>query len=386
MFLMTMQFRDIIGCEQLKKQLIGSVSRGQVAHAQLFFGQPGSPMLLFAHAYAMLLNCLDPTPDGDSCGVCDSCHKIAKLEHPDVYFSFPVSTTKQFSSKPVSDNFLPQFRNFMLKQPFGNAQDWNDLFSGEGKALNISRQEARQIIDKLSLKPYQGRYKIMIIWLPEYMNKEAANALLKVLEEPPAQTVFLMVSANRNALLATIQSRLQSVYIPLLEDAQVVDYLVSIGVAALSARQAAAVSGGDVHYAMQLAGQQSNDYFDLFAQWMRACYAYDLLYLLGKCAESFGAFSRQDQKNFLVYAQFMMRQSMMILAGSGALSKAGNTEIMFLEKFAKVLFLQPVYHIIDLLDQAILHLERNANAKIIFADVCIQLCKTYHSSKLQLLK
>ena len=174
-----MKFSDIIGYDSLKKQLIQSVVSDQIAHAQLFLGSEGGPNLAMALAFSSFINCQNRT-DHDSCGECDGCKKNNKLVYPDVHFAFPVSSTKKIPAKDaISVKFLSEWRNFVIQDPYNNASGWNNYFGGENKQLNISRQESREIIKNLSLKPFEGHYKIMIIWLPEYMHPAAANATSK---------------------------------------------------------------------------------------------------------------------------------------------------------------------------------------------------------------
>ncbi|MBS0000642.1 MAG: DNA polymerase III subunit delta, partial [Cyclobacteriaceae bacterium] len=176
-----MRFEEITGHEILKKQLVQSARSGHIAHAQLFLGPEGSPNLALALAYATYLNCLERQTD-DACGQCGSCKKNEKLIHPDVNFAFPVSSTSKVPAKDaVSLSFLSEWRNFVIQDPYNNASGWNSYFGGENKQLNISKEESRQIIRHLALKPFEGKYKIMLIWLAEYMNASAANSLLKIL-------------------------------------------------------------------------------------------------------------------------------------------------------------------------------------------------------------
>ena len=183
-----MKLSQIPGLEDLKEKLFRNAESGKVAHAQLFAGQEGSGNLALAIAYATILNCTDRVSD-DACGVCPSCQKISKYIHPDLHFVFPVSSTKNVTGKNVvSDNYINSWRSFVNQHPFGTATEWIQEFGGEDKQLNISREESRNILKKLTLKSFEGTYKVMIIWLAEYMHSSAANALLKLLEEPPERT------------------------------------------------------------------------------------------------------------------------------------------------------------------------------------------------------
>ena len=206
-----MQFRDIPGLDSLKEKLYRTVTSGKVAHAQMFAGPPGCANLALALAYASLLNCTNRT-DNDSCGECPSCLKIKKLIHPDLHFVFPVSPTEKTTQKklkPISNSYIQEWRSFVEKSPYLGTEEWSAEYGGENKQLNISREESRDIVTKLALKPYEGKYKIMIIWLAEYMHNSAANALLKLFEEPPDNTIFLLTTYDQEKIIGTILSRVQ---------------------------------------------------------------------------------------------------------------------------------------------------------------------------------
>ena len=207
-----MRFGDIYGLEEIKRGLIEAVQKGHVAHAQLFSGPTGSANLALALAFITYINCENPTED--SCGTCASCQKNTKFIHPDVHFIFPVSSTTRITGKDVlSTNFLKEWRHFLEEDPYGDIADWSVVFGGENKQLNISKGESKSIIQKLSLKAFEGGYKTILIWLPEYMHASAANGILKVLEEPADRTLFLLVTQNHEKLLGTILSRTQKVFI-----------------------------------------------------------------------------------------------------------------------------------------------------------------------------
>ena len=220
-----MRFADIPGLEELKDQLMRNIDSGMVAHAQMFAGPSGSAKLALALAYATTLNCTN-RQEMDACGECPSCHKISKYIHPDLHFAFPVSTAPSKQGKPaISDTFISDWRNFLDKNLYAGAFEWSQEYGGEDKQLNISREESRQIVKKLTLKSFEGAFKIMIIWLPEYMHPAAANALLKLLEEPPESTVFLMISDDHEKIIGTILSRVQLLRIRPFKQSEIAKYL-----------------------------------------------------------------------------------------------------------------------------------------------------------------
>ena len=213
-----MHFRDIPGLEETKRLLTGAVRQGHVAHALLFAGSEGGGALPLALAFAAYLNCLAPT-ETDSCGSCSNCVKIHKHIHPDVQYVFPVTTTKSVTKEPVSQKFMAEWRAFLQEEPYGSLNAWLQHMGAENKQGNISREESRQLIRVLSLKAFEAPFKVIILWLPELLHATSANALLKILEEPPAQTVFLLVSNDSDRLLPTISSRLQRIQVrPFSED------------------------------------------------------------------------------------------------------------------------------------------------------------------------
>ena len=217
-----MQFREIVGQAAVKQRLINSVKENRVSHAQLFLGPEGSGNLPLAVAYAQYVACEDRQPD-DSCGVCPSCRKYQKLAHPDLHFSYP------FFAKHKDDNaltFMEQWREAFLANPYLSLDTWRGYLDAENKQANINIAECHQVIKKLSLKPFESAYKILILWLPEYLDKEG-NALLKIIEEPQPNTLFLLVAQNQDQILNTILSRTQLVKIPALEYEEIKDYLIN---------------------------------------------------------------------------------------------------------------------------------------------------------------
>lgn len=248
-----MQFSEIPGQEEIKQTLINSVNNNHIAHAQLFAGREGAPNLALAIAYATYLNCRDRKPH-DSCGSCPSCHKFSKFIHPDLHFVFPVSSTKSLTGKDVvSSSFLKEWRTFLLKNIYGNISEWSEIFGGENKQLNISKEESRNIIKNLMLTSYEGGYKIMIIWLPEYMHPYCANAILKILEEPPAKTILFLVSNNLEGLLNTILSRAQLFRIRMFNDDELQEILVEkYGVNTSQVAQIIQLAEGNINEALKL--------------------------------------------------------------------------------------------------------------------------------------
>jgi DNA polymerase III subunit delta' len=379
-----MRFADITGNEILKKQLVQSIRSGQIAHAQLFIGPEGSPNLALALAYATFLNCQNCL-DGDSCGSCDSCRKNEKLIHPDVNFAFPVSSTSKVAAdEAISLSFLSEWRNFVIQDPYNNASGWNSYFGGENKQLNISKKESRQIIRHLSLKSFEGKYKIMIIWLAEYMNASAANTLLKILEEPADNTVFLLVTNDEKKILPTIRSRTQAVRVRPFSDDNIKKMLVENHfIEEDKARQISFLVDGNILEALRLAREVEDDSHLMFRDWMRLCFLKNMTELVN-WTDKYNKLSKVSQKTLLQYGLSMMRESLIMLSGEPTLSRLMGPELEFIKKFIKVLDIEMIEEITLTLNEAFYHLERNANAKILFLDLSLRIIEIFGSAKNQL--
>ena len=377
-----MKFSDITGYDALKKQLIQSVVSDQIAHAQLFLGSEGGSNLALALAYSSFINCKNRT-DNDSCGTCDSCRKNEKLIHPDVHFAFPVSGTKKIQSKDaISVRFLSEWRNFVIQDPYGNASGWNSYFGGEDKQLNISRQESREIIKNLSLKAFEGLYKIMIIWLPEYMHPATANALLKILEEPPPNTLFLLVSNDETKLLSTILSRTQIVQIRPFTDEEIKDLLINQHfIEEEKAGQISHLVDGNINEALRLAREVEDDSHGMFRDWMRLCYVGDLIELT-RWTEKFNAMNKVAKQTLFQYGLSMMREALVASNNDMSLSRLMGKELEFVKEFPRILTLESIEQISGVLNEAFYHIERNANSKILFLSVSLKIFEIFQKIKM----
>jgi DNA polymerase-3 subunit delta' len=363
-------FKEITGLEDVKRTLIQSVTSNHVAHAQLFRGKEGSANLALALAYATYVNCEEKLPD-DACGSCPSCIKMNKLVHPDFHQVFPVTTTKQVTKDPLSDSFLPDWRKFVLESPYQCLPDWLDRIGAENKQGNISVEEARNIIRRLSLKAYEAAYKVLMIWLPELMNNASANALLKILEEPPAKTLFLLVCQNTDKLLTTILSRTQGVRIRDFSDVEIRQYLVrKAGVDEIRASQIAHLCEGNMNEAIRLSRAEKNDHHEWFREWMRQCFRADVTQLVDQ-TEKFAKLSKESQKNLFQYGLTMFREALVWQQGAESLVRLEGDELEFIKGFAKVVKPGNSEVLYKHFNDACYHLERNANAKILFMDVSL---------------
>ncbi len=366
-----MFFADIPGLEEVKKLLIGSVERQHVAHAQLFLGREGSGALALALAYSAFINCTNRSAT-DSCGECPGCTKIHKHIHPDVHYLMPVTTTKSVAKDPVSTKFLPEWRTFLASQPYGTLNDWTHHIGAENKQALIGREESRLLIRTLSLKAFEADLKVMLIWLPELMNPQTANALLKILEEPPGQTIFLLVSNDAEKLLPTIRSRCQLLQVRPFTENETINYLVEkLQVSPDTAPQIAQLAEGNLQAAKILASEVNNDYFTFFRDWMRTAYQGDLLKVMAM-SDEFQKMGRENQKNFLQFGLALLRKC--ILAGIDPVLAQGSSaeEQDFISKFRNLLHENNRDEITRILTEAHYHVERNANPKIMFTDISLK--------------
>lgn len=370
-----MLFQDIPGLESLKQTLCQSVADQHVAHAQLFHGGPGSGALALALAFATYLNCEDRTPL-DACGTCASCAKMRKLAHPDVHYIFPVAATKAIK-ETQSDAFLPLWRTFVAQQPYGGVPDWLEHVGAENKQGNISAEEARNVLRKLSLKAYEGEYKIMLLWQPEWLNVYSANALLKILEEPPEKTIFLLVCTQMDKLLPTILSRTQRVAVPAFSAEAVAGFLTQKkGVDETRARRLAYLADGDLHHALTLADGGENDRHTRFAHWMRLCYRADLTQLV-PLADKFDSLAKEEQKGTLEYGLSLFRDLFLWQNGGENLVRLEGGELTFVQNFAKAIPAERVERIVQEFNVAYYHLERNVRAKMVCLDLSLTLARLF---------
>lgn len=372
-----MRFSDIPGLSDIKEKLFRTVETGKIAHAQLFSGPEGSANLSLALAYAALLNCTNRTAD-DACGTCPSCKKIEKLIHPDLHLIFPVSSAKGKTGKDVvSDTFITEWRQFILQNPYAGPMEWSAAFGGENKQLNISREESRNILRKLTLKSYEGEYKVMLIWLAEYMHPAAANALLKLLEEPPEKTVFLLVTYDSEQIIGTILSRVQQLKIRAFNNEEIADYLVNQhSVAGDKALQLASIATGNLNQATKLINEEQDNSHSSFHEWMRICFKHDYAEMVA-WADEFNSMSKIQQKGLLQYGLSTVRDALLAQNGLDDLIHTNEADKKFADNFSKALDLSQLEKLYKLLNSTVYHLERNGNPKIIFLDTSLQISGTF---------
>ncbi|MGR3810595.1 DNA polymerase III subunit [Jiulongibacter sp. NS-SX5] len=362
-----MRFSQIIGLEEQKSTLIQSVQKNHVAHAQLFHGSEGSANLALALAFGSFLNCENPS-ENDSCGECSSCLKTDKLIHPDVTFIFPTAGGK----KVLSENFLAEWRDFVITNPYQDYSAWLEKISI--KQGNIPVEEARKLIGNLSLKSYEGGYKLIYVWLPEYLSIATANAILKVLEEPPEKTIFLLVCNDAQNLLTTILSRTQRFAVPKFKDEDIVQYLIEQANSEDRAKEIARLAEGNLLKAFEISNAKSDNMHEWFANWMRYCYAFNVLELV-PMADDFDAMTKEQEKQILEYGLTIFREIFLTASGNPNMVRLEAKPLEFVNKFSKVFNVNNLSQISQLVDESIFHIDRNVRAKIVFLDLSLQLAR-----------
>ncbi|GMN07878.1 DNA polymerase III subunit delta' [Croceitalea sp. MTPC5] len=380
-----MLFKDVLGLSHLKKHLTATADSGRVPHAQLFVGAEGTGTLALAIAYAQYLLCqnIDGENDGENT-VCNS--KCNTLAHPDLHFAFPVANSDRVKSHAVSDLYLEEWRKFVREQPYGNLFDWYRLIGIEKKQGQIGVDEAQDIVKKLSLKSYEGGYKVFIIWMAEKMNIPAANKLLKLIEEPPEKTVLLLVTEDEGQIINTIKSRCQLLHFPPLAEDVIANALIKKGLKEAEANRLAHEANGNFNKALDLMNNDSEDlvFEKWFVQWVRSAFKakgnkaaiHDLLNWSDEVAKN----GREVQKKFLNYCSGIIRQAMLLNYSTPDLVYAKiHVDGFDLKKFAPFIHENNVLAITEELEDAIYHVERNGNPKIIFTDLSIKLTRLLHT-------
>ena len=367
-----MFFKDVIGQEEAKQRLIREAKKGKIAHARLFCGPEGIGKLPLAIAYARYLSCNNPG-EKDACGFCPSCVKFNKLAHPDLHFVFPV--IKKKSKDSGSDVFITEWRELLSQTPYFNLNIWLEEMGAENQQAQIYVKESDEIIRKLSLKSSQGGYKIMIIWLPEKMNVECSNKLLKLLEEPPSQTIFLLVSEEPDMLLTTIQSRTQRFALYGIEEKYITERLQNqYGLQEKDAISIGHRSEGNFLKALESIhlSEENKLFFDLFVSLMRLSYQRKIREMK-QWSETLAAMGREKQKHFLSYCQRLVRENFISNFQDPSLNFMNEEEQNFSKRFAPYINEKNVMGIMDELSEAQRHIEQNVNARMVFFDFSLKM-------------
>ena len=393
-----MQFEKIIGQKETKEQLVQMVQHNRLSHALLFLGKEGSGALSLAMAFAQYIVCekvngkktaaSEPSLFGetsligdelsvinDSCGVCSACIKANQLMHPDIHYSYPV-ITKKSGEKPISTDFISEWREFFSIHQYGNVYDWLQFIHAENKQGNITAEECNDINRKISLKSFESEYKILIIWMPEYLTKNG-NKLLKLIEEPPPNTLFILVAENEGPVLPTILSRTQLVKIPLLTNTEIeVALEIASGVKIEKAQQIAALSEGNYREALQLLQNVEDDWQLILREWLNMLVKKNLAGQV-KWIDDISKQGREKQKQFLKYFTHLLEQAIRLKSIPSLIKNAetANIEQDFALRLNKLCSIPQQEAIINELDKASYYVERNANGKMLFHALSIKL---YH--------
>ena len=373
-----MRFSKIPGLSDEKKRLVDSFNSNTIHHAMLFVGQRGSANLSLALAFATYINC--KSRGDDSCGLCSSCNKMDKLIHPDVNFIFPVAPTTKINKEIISDKFIESWRSSVIESPYLTVEDWFEIYGFENKQPNISKDEVRNLVKKLSLKPFESVFKINIIWLPEYLNISTANAMLKILEEPPGNTLFFIVTNNHQKLISTIRSRVQLFKVKRFSDEDMKEYLsLSQSVSESEVDQAIYLSDGDLNKAEKYLYASNSEDLEKIKVWMRSCYTQNFQEINSQ-VEWFNSLSKIKKRTFLIYSLKLMREAL-VSGIDESLSKISDGEMSFISKFRTTLDSDDFENIIIFLDESIRFLDRNANPKILFLDLSIKISNLFKKVK-----
>ncbi|HVU55644.1 MAG TPA: hypothetical protein VHD83_11360 [Puia sp.] len=402
-----MSFANVIGQKEIKEKLVELVRHNRLSHALLFLGNEGSGALALALAFAQYTVCekvsklqtatagsslfdagpslfgdppaVTPLPGAppslppDACGICPACVKASQLIHPDIHFSYPVIPRKP-GDKPVSTDYISEWREFVRQYPYGNAYDWLQFIGAENKQGNITAHECNDIIHKLSLKSFESGYKILVMWMPEYLGNEG-NKLLKLIEEPPANTLFILVAENESLILQTILSRTQLVKIPLPDTKDIEKALIDrAGVAGEQARQIAVLCEGNYHEALQLIRHAEDDWQGILREWLNAILKNGPIAQV-KWIDEINKSGRERQKQFLRYFNHLLEQAIRLRYMGDAAPAIPDNERDIALRLNKIADIGQQKAIIEELDRAAYYIERNAHAKMLFHALTIKL---YH--------
>lgn len=380
-----MQFSEILGQDHIKNHLIKTASTGRIPHAQLFIGSEGSGTLPTAIAYAQYILCGNSGPDNENGNT--SCNlKFQSISHPDLHFIYPTVTTEDVKTKPKSLDFIQDWRNFIQEMPYGGLFDWYKILGVQNKQGEIRVEDAQEVLKSLALKSYEGGYKIMIIWMADKMNIAASNKLLKLLEEPSDKTIFILISENEESIIQTIRSRCQVLHFNGLSEQVIANALVSKeNLEPNAALKIAHQAQGNYNKALHLIKNDDDEYpFEQwFVTWVRAAFKakgnaaaiQDLI----TWSEQIAALGRESQKKFLEFCIEMFRQALLLnYQAPNLVYMEPKVEKFKLENFAPFVNGNNINDIFKELSDAMYHIERNGNAKIILTDLSIKLTRLIH--------
>jgi len=374
-----MRFADIPGLEELKESLVASYKNNHIAHAQLFNGPVGGGGLAMAMAFATYLLC-ENKQEADACGTCPNCQKMAKLIHPDVHYIYPKpSASKSSDYEKMQAETLKKWRTFAKDHTYGDIDDWVSYNGYENKNVLISKEDSRNIIRTVSMKSFEGDFKILIIWYPEFMHPAAANGILKVLEEPPTQTIYLLVSYAYDTLLATIRSRTQIFNVAPFRDEVIKEHLVAVkGAEAGAAEKISRLATGSLGKAYYELDHADAIAYESFRLWMQICLKGDYSSMV-KDTEDFLKRSKPEQRNQLEFAIALVRDAILSKVDDSTLMPREGAEGEFIRKFGGFATVEKLEGIYQKISESLNHLQRNASARITYLNLSLQCSKILRS-------
>ncbi len=381
-----MQFNSLIGQKELVNKLISSYQDNRIAHTQLFLGDEGTGALPIAIAYARFLLCTDKT-DNDSCGNCASCKKFEKYAHPDLHFYFPTATNQSVKKDPKSSLFLESWRNHLVENnSYITLTSWLENLGVGNKQGFIRKDDANEIISKVSLKAYEGNYKIFIIWMIDKMNESSSNKLLKTFEEPPEKTIILLIGEKYEQLLPTVRSRAQLIKVPRISNKNIAKELTKIGVPIPEADDIASISNGNWNLALELhenAGDTMSNFL-YFRKWLRLCFQPKDYSELLKFNQEMSKLGREKQKSFLNYGMEVIHNSILNNSNNGNKVKKAGEELEFTQKFSQFINEANQKDLYSVFNESIYHIERNAHSGILYSDLSFKIVDLIAKGRLQI--
>ncbi|MCS7029722.1 MAG: DNA polymerase III subunit delta' [Bacteroidia bacterium] len=371
---------QVVGQQDLQKQLLHTIQEGRLSHANLFWGGPGTGKLATSLWIAQTLNCPNLTSKG-ACQNCQSCQKIAKLIHPDVHWILPIYKSET-EKKRTSEDFTTEIREFLVAHHFyPSYAQWVERLDAYNKQMAIYIEEIRQLKQKMSCTPFEGNFKVVIIWHAEKMRTEAANAFLKLLEEPPPKTVFLLTAPTPEQVLPTIQSRCQSIFFPLLKENEIASYLINQHkVDEQTAYKAAFLAQGNLNEAIRLITQNTHVFDELAQAWLRSCYNAKLLDMQ-EVSDALSKLSRETQKHFVLYMLHILRNAAISHYAADELLFIPDNLKDFVVKLGKTLSQQSFEDLYHTLNQSMEYINRNINSKILYLTLSVRISQILAKNK-----
>ena len=370
-----MLFKDVLGHNELKKRLVKEIRSDKIAHAQMFLGDTGNGTMELARAYVQFLMCSDRKED-DSCGVCPSCKKIDGNIHPDFHMIYPVYGVAQKSSK----DYATEWRGFLKMRTHASLNDWMVHLQADTKQFSIANKESTEINKTISLRPYEGGYRVLFIWMAEEMNATFSNKVLKLFEEPPKDTIVLLLVEDQERILPTIMSRTQIKKVGKIEEDEMIKVMMSRhglkAEDALSLTTRAERNWGTILHLIENEDFSEENRLK-FIEMMRSCYKKDVIEMMD-CADALADLSKEAQKSFLLYSLYMFRQSLMKNYTGDTLFQASAKEAEFLTNFSKFITGNNIVEMMASFNDALYHLSRNANARIMFTQICFKVMRFIH--------